>query len=108
MCAGCTGGVGTLDPGPGLGLRMAMALGLALGLGLGRGEEVEGAPAAGLLALSLAESLSDCAAQLGPSGGWLIFIFLQLGRTRYFSGRGPFLRTVENLFRKSYIHITAW
>lgn len=61
-------------------------------VGLERGEEVDGPPAppAGLLALSLAESLSERAALLGPSEGWAIFIFLQLGRTRYCRGRGPF------------------
>lgn len=62
--------------------------------GLGSDEEadVDGAPA-GLPALSLAESLSgpDLWAWFWPSCcAWLTFIFLQLGRTRYFRGRGPF------------------
>lgn len=67
VCVACEDGAGVLDPvlaAIGLGLE----LGLALGLGLGRGEEVEGTPAAGLLALSLAESLSDrTVLLLGPS-----------------------------------------
>lgn len=58
-------------------------------LGLGSGEDVDGAPA-GLLAWSLAESLSERLALLKPSCACVIFIFLQLGRTRYFKGSGPF------------------
>lgn len=60
--------------------------------GLGSDEDVDGAPV-GLPALSLAESLSgpDLLALFWPScWAWLTFIFLQLGRTRYFSGNGPF------------------
>lgn len=58
-------------------------------LGLGSGEEVDGTPA-GLLAFSLAESLSERFVLFTPSCGCAIFIFLQLGRTRYFRGSGPF------------------
>lgn len=60
--------------------------------GLGSDDDVEGAPA-GLPALSLAESLSrpDLLVLFWPSCcAWLTFIFLQLGRTLYFRGRGPF------------------
>lgn len=60
--------------------------------GLGSDDDVDGAPA-GLPALSLAESLSgpDLLVLFWPSCcAWLTFIFLQLGRTRYFSGKGPF------------------
>lgn len=60
--------------------------------GLGSDEDVDGAPA-GLPALSLAESLSgpDLLALFWPSCcAWLTFIFLQLGRTLYLSGNGPF------------------
>lgn len=62
--------------------------------GLGSEEDVEGAPA-GLPALSLAESLSgpDLLVLFWPSCcAWLTFIFLQLGRTLYFSGKGPFYK----------------
>lgn len=60
--------------------------------GLGSDDDAEGAPA-GLPALSLAESLStpDRLVLFRPScSAWLTFIFLQLGRTLYFSGSGPF------------------
>lgn len=60
--------------------------------GLGSDDDVEGAPA-GLPALSLAESLSrpDLLVLFWPScSAGLTFIFLQFGRTLYFSGRGPF------------------
>lgn len=60
--------------------------------GLGSDDDVDGAPA-GLPALSLAESLSrpDLLVLFWPSCcAGLTFIFLQFGRTLYFSGRGPF------------------
>lgn len=60
--------------------------------GLGSDDDVDGA-LAGLPALSLAESLSgpDLLMLFLPSCcALLTFIFLQLGRTRYFSGNGPF------------------
>ena len=63
-------------------------------LGLGNDEDVEGTPA-GLLALSLAKSLSgpDRPVLFGASGCvGLSFIFLQLGLTRYFKGNGPFFK----------------
>lgn len=71
-------------------------------LGLGSGEEVDGTPA-GLLALSLAESLSERFVLFTPSCGWVIFIFLQLGRTRYFRGSGPFYGMCENNRRHLFI-----
>lgn len=61
-------------------------------LGLGRQEEVEGSPPAGLLALSLPESLSSSPLLLRPSRWWPIFILLQVGRTRYLRGSGPFCK----------------
>ncbi len=72
-------------------------------LGLGSGEEVDGTPA-GLLALSLAESLSERFVLFTPSCGWVIFIFLQLGRTRYFRGSGPFYEICE----KRHLFIERW
>lgn len=61
-------------------------------LGFGMQAEVEGTPPAGLPALSLPESLSRSPLMLfNLSAGWPIFIRLQLGLTRYFNGRGPFL-----------------
>lgn len=61
-------------------------------LGLGKQEEVEGIPPAGLLALSLPESLSSSPVFGSPSLWWLIFILLQVGRTLYFKGSGPFYK----------------
>lgn len=74
-------------------------------LGLGSGEEVDGTPA-GLLALSLAESLSERFVLFTPSCGWAIFIFLQLGRTRYFRGSGPFYVMFEN--NRRHFIIERW
>lgn len=59
-------------------------------------EEVDGAAPAGLLALSLPESLSSSPLWFKPSRGWPpSFILLHVGRTRYFKGRGPFCRRKE-------------
>lgn len=61
------------------------------GLGSDEDVDVDGAPA-GLPALSLAESLSgpDLLLFWPSCCACVTFIFLQLGRTRYFRGRGPF------------------
>lgn len=74
-------------------------------LGLGSGEEVDGTPA-GLLALSLAESLSERFVLFTPSCGGVIFIFLQLGRTRYFRGSGPFYGMCED--NRRHLFIERW
>lgn len=73
--------------------------------GLGSEEDVDGAPT-GLPALSLAESLSgpDRLVLFWPSCAWLTFIFLQLGRTRYFSGKGPFYK--DGIGREAMEYLT--
>lgn len=60
-------------------------------LGLSTQDDVEGVPPMGLPAFSLPESLSRSPLLCKPSRCWPpIFILLQVCRTRYFKGRGPF------------------
>lgn len=59
--------------------------------GLSMQDDVEGTPPVGLPAFSLPESLSRSPLLCKPSRCWpLIFILLQVCRTRYCKGRGPF------------------
>ena len=80
-------------------------------LGMGGEEQLEGSMVAGLLGLSLPESvstsgrLSALPLLSSSSRGPLSFIFLQLGRTLYFRGRGPFwkMNAVFHYYINSYL-----
>lgn len=74
--------------------------------GLGSDEDVDGA-AAGLLALSLPESLSKSPLVLFTPSCWIpILILLHVCLTRYFRGSGPFWNKIEDISAK--VKVQRW